>query len=81
MSKLSNTAVSDGHVLNNVAINNYNLVGLEQVHDIHNKAVLITDNVEPFLGEIAGHLMMLLDLQFVAIFLFSILITSLARLN
>ena len=82
LSKLTDTAVNDGHVLYNVVIDNHhNLVGLEQAHDLHNKAVSIPHNVEPFLGKIAGHLTMLLDLQFVAIFLFSILITSLARLS
>ena len=82
LSKLTNTAVNDGHVLDNVVIDNHhNLVGLEQAHDLHKKAVSIPHNVEPFLGKIAGHLTMLLDLQFVAIFPFSILITSLVRLN
>ena len=82
MSKLTNTAVNDGHVLDNVVIDNHhNFVGLEQAHDLHNKAISIPHNVEPFLGKISGHLTMLLDLQFVAIFPLSILITSLVKLN
>ena len=71
LSKLTNTAVNDGHVLYNVVIDNHhNLVGLEQAHDLHKKAVSIPHNVEPFLGKIAGHLTMLLDLQFLAIPIF-----------
>ena len=82
LSKLTDTAVNDGHVLYNVVIDNHhNLVGLEQAHDLHKKAVSIPHNVEPFLGKISGHLTMLLDLQFVAIFPFSILITSLVNVE
>ena len=68
LSKLLNTAVIDidGHILQPAP---------------HNMAVSIPHNVEPLLGKIAGHLTMLLDLQFVAIFPFSILITSLVNVE
>ena len=61
LSKFTDTAAKDGHVMYNVVIDNHhNLVGLEQAYDLHNKAVSIAHNVEPFLGKFAGHLTMLL---------------------
>ena len=63
LSKLSNTAGIDGHVLDNVVRDNHHsIVGLEQVHDLHDMPVSITHNVETLLGKITGHLTMLLDL-------------------
>ena len=59
LSKLTNTAIIDGLVLDNVVKDNHHNIKL------HDMAVSITHNVETLLGKITGHLTMLLDLQFV----------------